>query len=157
MKIGRVVIHSLSLPLAQPLKPRSTTSARWTRCVEMPGAGGAIAWLLLRSSAPRPALQALARTWPRSTRREPPHARAVRSRVALAQLPWPRRRGGDALAALDTACWDLAAAIGRLRLWRFHGAERHRVPAYASSARAAPLDRRAGAEAQRFIARATAR
>jgi L-alanine-DL-glutamate epimerase-like enolase superfamily enzyme len=38
-----------------------------------------------------------------------------------------------ALAALDTACWDLAAQAAGLPLWRFLGAAQNRVPTYASS------------------------
>src|SRR5438067_1331608 len=38
-----------------------------------------------------------------------------------------------ALAALDTACWDLAARAVNLPLFRFLGGDRTRVPTYASS------------------------
>ena len=138
MKIGRVVLHPLSLPLAQPLKTsihdiRSVD----TVLVEMQGGDGATGVGYCFAFGPRRAraLQALVEDL--APIYEGADASATRSLFdrAWRSLNFLGHAGVAvmALAALDTACWDLAAQAAGLPLWRFLGAERNRVPAYASS------------------------
>jgi len=138
MKIARIVIHPLSLPLAQPLKTsihdiRSVD----TVLVEMQGAGGAVGIGYCFAFGPKRAraLQALVEDL--APIYEGAEATATR---ALFDRAWRSLNflghavvAVMALAALDTACWDLAAQSAGLPLWRFLGADRQRVPAYASS------------------------
>ena len=137
MKISRVVIHPLSLPLAQPLKT-SIHDIRTvdTVLVEMQ-ADGAVGVGYCFAFGPRRAraLQALVEDLaPIYEGAEAAATRALFDR-AWRSLNFVGHAGVAvmALAALDTACWDLAAQAAGLPLWRFLGAERNRVPAYASS------------------------
>ena len=157
MKIGRVVVHPLSLPLAQPLKTsihdiRSVD----TVLVEMQGAGGAVgvgycfAFGPLRARALQALVEDLAPIYEGA---EATATRALFDR-AWRSLNFLGHAGVAvmALAALDTACWDLAAQSAGLPLWRFLGAAGNRVPAYASSG--LWLDRSVDelvAEAQGFV------
>jgi len=135
MKIDR---HPLSLPLAQPL----TTSIHDIRSVdtvlvEMQGAGGAVGVGYCFAFGPKRAraLQALVEDLaPIYEGAEATATRALFDR-AWRSLNFLGHAGVAvmALAALDTACWDLAAQSAGLPLWRFLGADRPRVPAYASS------------------------
>jgi L-alanine-DL-glutamate epimerase-like enolase superfamily enzyme len=158
MKIDRVVIHPLSLPLAEPLKT-SIHDIRTvdTILVEMQGAGGAIGIGYCFAFGPHRAraLHALVEDLaPIYTGAE---ATATRAHFdgAWRSLNFLGHAGAAvmALAALDTACWDLAAQSAGLPLWRFLGAERTRVPTYASSG--LWLHRSVDelvAEAERFVA-----
>ncbi len=158
MKNDRVVIHPLSLPLAEPLKT-SIHDIRTvdTILVEMQGAGGAIGIGYCFAFGPHRAraLHALVEDLaPIYTGAEATATRAHFDR-AWRSLNFLGHAGAAvmALAALDTACWDLAAQAAGLPLWRFLGAATNRVPAYASSG--LWLDRSLDelvAEAQGFVA-----
>jgi len=158
MKIARIVIHPLSLPLAQPLKTsihdiRSVD----TVLVEMQGAGGAVGVGYCFAFGPRRAraLQALVEDLaPIYEGAEATATRALFER-AWRSLNFLGHAGVVvmALAALDSAGWDLAAQSAGVPLWRFLGADRSRVPAYASSGLwlHRSIDELV-AEAQRFLA-----
>lgn len=138
MKIGRIVIHRLSLPLAQALR----TSIHEIRSVdtvlvEMQGSGGAVgfgycfAFGAHRARALHALVEDLA---PLYEGAEATATRALFDR-AWRSLNFVGHAGVAvmALCALDTACWDLAAQTAGLPLWRFLGGSRQRVPTYASS------------------------
>jgi L-alanine-DL-glutamate epimerase-like enolase superfamily enzyme len=138
MEIARVRPHLLSLPLPRPVK----TSAHDIRTVdtvlvEMEADGGAVGTGYCFAFGPKraqalhllvedllPLYQGQDAATPRAH-----FERAWRSinflgHAGLAVM---------ALAALDTACWDLAAQGAGLPLYKFLGGGRDRIPTYASS------------------------
>ena len=138
MKIGRVVIHLLRLPLPRPLKTSiHDIRAVDTVLVELRGDGGAVGsgYCFAFGEHRGRALQALVEDL--APLYEGQDARSTR---ALFDRAWRSINflghagvAVMALAALDTACWDLAAQAAGLPLWRFLGAAHNRVPTYASS------------------------
>ncbi len=138
MKIGRVVVHPLRLPLAEPLRT-SIHDIRTvdTVLVELQGDGGAtgIGYCFAFGAGRARALQALVEDLaPLYEGADATATRALFER-AWRSLNFVGHAGVAvmALAALDTACWDLAAQSAGLPLWRFLGADNPRVPTYASS------------------------
>src|SRR6266404_4938614 len=158
MKIGRVAVHPLRLPLPRPLKTSiHDIRAVDTVLVELQGDGGAVGsgYCFVFGERRARALQALVEDLaPLYEGQDATATRATFDR-AWRSINFLGHAGLAvmALAALDTACWDLAAQAAGLPLWRFLGAERHRVPAYASSGLwlHRSIDELV-AEAQRFIA-----
>jgi L-alanine-DL-glutamate epimerase-like enolase superfamily enzyme len=138
MKIGRIVVHPLRLPLPRPLKTSiHDVRAVDTVLVELQGAGGAVGsgYCFAFGERRARALQSLVEDL--ATVYEGQDARATRTLFdqAWRSINFLGHTGVSvmALAALDTACWDLAAQAAGLPLWRFLGAADNRVRAYASS------------------------
>ena len=138
MKIGRVVVHPLRLPLPRPLRTSiHDIRAVDTVLVELQGEGGAIGsgYCFAFGERRARALQSLVEDL--ATVYEGQDARATRALFdrAWRSINFLGHTGVSvmALAALDTACWDLAAQAAEQPLWRFLGAARGSVPVYASS------------------------
>lgn len=138
MKIARVVVHRLSMPLPRRLRTsiHDYTHAD-TVLVEMRSDAGAIGSGYCFAFGPRraAALAALVEDLvPLYEGRDPVDVRAHFSRAWQAlNFMGPAGPATMALAALDTACWDLAAQAAGVPLFRYLGGGRDRVPAYASS------------------------
>jgi L-alanine-DL-glutamate epimerase-like enolase superfamily enzyme len=138
LKIGRAVIHPLRLPLPRPLRTSiHDIRAVDTVLVELPGADGAVGagYCFAFGERRARALQALVEDLaPIYEGQDATATRALFDR-AWRSINFVGHAGLAvmALAALDTACWDLAAQAAGLPLWRFLGAAQNRVPAYASS------------------------
>ena len=138
MKIGRVVVHPLRLPLPRPLKTSiHDIRAVDTVLVELQGEGGAVGsgYCFVFGDRRARALQALVEDLvPLYEGQDASATRALFDR-AWRSINFLGHAGVAvmALAALDTACWDLAAQAAGLPLWRFLGAAQNRVPTYASS------------------------
>jgi L-alanine-DL-glutamate epimerase-like enolase superfamily enzyme len=138
MKIGRAVVHPLRIPLARPLRTSiHDIRALDTVLVELPGADGAVGvgYCFAFGERRARALQALVEDL--APIYEGGEASATRAHFdrAWRSINFIGHAGLAvmALAALDTACWDLAAQAAGLPLWRLLGADRRRVPTYASS------------------------
>lgn len=138
MKIAEVVIHRLSVPLPRPVRTASHDYRHVdTVLVEMRtdgglvGSGYAFAFGSLRARALAALVEDLA---PLYTGQDPTAVRAIHAR-AWTSINFIGHAGVAmmALAALDTACWDLAARAAGLPLFRYLGGDRARVPVYASS------------------------
>ena len=138
MKIARVRPHLLSLPLPRPVK----TSAHDIRTVdtvlvEMETDGGAVGSGYCFAFGPKraQALNVLVEDLlPLYEGQDPAAPRALFDRAWRA-INFLGHAGLAvmALAALDTACWDLAAQGAGLPLYKFLGGGRDRIPTYASS------------------------
>lgn len=138
MKIARVRPHLLSLPLPRPVK----TSAHDIRTVdtvlvELESDAGAVGVGFCFAFGPKRAraLEALVEDLlPRYEGQDPTEPRALFER-AWRSINFVGHAGLAvmALAALDTACWDLAAQQAGQPLYKFLGGGRERIPTYASS------------------------
>lgn len=138
MRIAEVVVHRVSLPLPRPVRTsiHSHTHADMV-VVEMradgglSGSGYCFAFGAHRARALAALVDDLV---PLYAGKDP---RAVRAHFAAAwkAINFLGHSGAVvmALAALDTACWDLAARAAGLPLFRYLGGERSRVPVYASA------------------------
>jgi L-alanine-DL-glutamate epimerase-like enolase superfamily enzyme len=158
MKITRIVSHHLSLPLPRPLRTAihdirrvETVFVEMTTDAGLVGTGYAFAFSALRARA----LAALVEDLVPVYLGRDPRAPRARFQEAWRGLNFVGHAGVAvmALAALDTACWDLAARAADLPLYRFLGGDRPRVPCYASSG--LWLDRSLDElveEARRFVA-----
>ena len=138
MKITRVVVHRLSVPLPRPVRTASHDHAHAdTVVVEMRtdqglvGSGYCFAFGAHRARALAALVEDLVPLW---EGRDPAAARAHFA-AAWRAINFVGHAGVAmmALAALDTACWDLAARAAGLPLVRYLGGERTRVPTYASA------------------------
>src|SRR5207245_8047151 len=137
LKITDVVVHRLSVPLPRPVRTARHDHAHAdTVAVEMRtdaglvGAGYCVAFGARRARALAELVEDLAEVYVgRAPAPQARHAEAWRA------LNFIGHAGPSllALAALDTACWDLAARAVNLPLFRFLGGDRTRVPTYASS------------------------
>jgi L-alanine-DL-glutamate epimerase-like enolase superfamily enzyme len=137
MKITDIVVHRLSVPLPRPVRTARHDHAHADTVVaEMRGAGGVVGSGYCFAFGPRKAaaLAALVEDF----------AELYRGREAAPQARFAEAWRGMhfightglalmALAALDTACWDLAARVAGQPLFRYLGGDRTRVPTYASS------------------------
>src|SRR5437867_12385683 len=140
LKITDVVVHRLSVPLPRPVRTARHDHAHAdTVAVEMRtdaglvGAGYCFAFGARRARALAELVEDLAETYVgRAPAPQARHAEAWRA------LNFIGHAGPSliALAALDTACWDLAARAANLPLFRLLGGDRTRVPTYASSGQA---------------------
>jgi L-alanine-DL-glutamate epimerase-like enolase superfamily enzyme len=137
LTITDVVVHRLSVPLPRPVRTARHDHAHAdTVAVEMRtdaglvGAGYCFAFGARRARALAELVEDLAEVY---VRRAP--APQARHADAWRALNFIGHAGPSliALAALDTACWDLAARAVDLPLYRFLGGDRTRVPTYASS------------------------
>ncbi len=138
MKITGVRTHALSVPLPRPVK----TSAHDIRTVdtvlvEMESDAGAVGVGFCFAFGPHRAraLHALVEDLlPLYAGRDPTAPRAL-FESAWRSINFVGHAGVAvmALAALDSACWDLAAQGAGLPLWKFLGGGRNRIPTYASS------------------------
>jgi L-alanine-DL-glutamate epimerase-like enolase superfamily enzyme len=137
MKITRVVVHRLSVPLPRPVRTsiHNHTHAD-TVVVEMQTDAGAVGsgYCFAFGAHRARALAALVEDLvPLYEGRDPS---AVRAHFAQAwrAINFLGHSGAVmmALSALDSACWDLAARAAGLPLYRYLGGARRRVPAYAS-------------------------
>jgi L-alanine-DL-glutamate epimerase-like enolase superfamily enzyme len=157
-KIVDVRPHLLSLPLPRPLRTAShDIRAVDTVVVEMrtdtgaAGAGYCFAFGRHRARA----LHALVEDLIPLYQGQPPAAARALHEAAWRSINFLGHAGAAvmALAALDTACWDLAAQDAGLPLVRLLGGQRDRVPTYASSGLwlDASIDDLV-AEAERFVA-----
>ena len=138
MKISRIVVHRLSIPLPRPVRTASHDHTHAdTVVVEMRtdaglvGSGYCFAFGAHRARALAALVEDLVPLW---EGRDPAAARAHFA-AAWRALNFIGHAGAAmmALAALDTACWDLAARAAGLPLARYLGGARTRVPAYASA------------------------
>lgn len=138
MKVTRVVVHRLSVPLPRPVRTASHNHAHAdTVVVEMRTDAGLVGsgYCFAFGAARARALAALVEDLlPLYEGRDPV---AVQARFAEAwrSLNFVGHTGLAmmALSALDTACWDIAARAANVPLARYLGGERDRVPTYASS------------------------
>lgn len=158
MKVTRVRPHLLSLPLPRPVK----TSAHDIRTVdtvlvEMDSGQGSVGvgYCFAFGRHRARALHALVEDLlPLYEGQDPTGPRALFER-AWGSINFVGHAGLAvmALAALDTACWDLAAQGAGLPLYKFLGGGRERIPTYASSGLWLDysVDELAS-EAQRFLA-----
>lgn len=138
MKIVRVVVHPLRLPLPRPLKTSiHDIRAVDTVLVELQGDGGAVGsgYCFAFGDRRAHALQALVEDLAPLYEGQDATATRATFEKAWRSINFLGHAGLAvmALAALDTACWDLAAQAANLPLWRFLGAAGNRVPTYASS------------------------
>ncbi len=138
MKITRVRPHRLSLPLPRPVKT-SVHDIRTvdTVLVEMETDAGAVGSGFCFAFGPHRAraLHALVEDLlPLYEGQEATGPRAL-FESAWRSINFLGHAGAAmmALAALDTACWDLAAQAAGLPLFKLLGGGRDRIPAYASS------------------------
>lgn len=138
MKITAILPHLLSLPLPRPVKTsRHDIRTVDTVCVEMRtdagavGSGYCFAFGRHRARALHALVEDLA---PLYEGRDPCSVRALFEQ-AWQSINFLGHAGVAvmALAALDTACWDLAAQRAGLPLGRLLGGAADRVPTYASS------------------------
>jgi len=158
MKISSVVVHRLAVPLPRPLRTsiHDFTHAH-TVLVEMRADAGAVGSGYCFAFGPHraAALHSLVLDLlPVYEGRDPSEVRAHFA-SAWAALNFMGHAGAAvmALAALDTACWDLAAQAAGLPLARYLGGAQKGVPTYASSGLWIDysIDELIG-EARRFIA-----
>ncbi|MBI4270715.1 MAG: mandelate racemase/muconate lactonizing enzyme family protein [Candidatus Rokubacteria bacterium] len=158
MKISRVVVHRLSIPLPRPVRTASHDHTHAdTVVVEMRADGGLVgsgycfAFGAHRARALAALVEDLLPLW---EGRDPAAARAHFA-TAWRAINFLGHAGAAvmALAALDTACWDLAARAAGVPLARHLGGARTRVPTYASAGLwlDASVDELL-AEAERFLA-----
>jgi L-alanine-DL-glutamate epimerase-like enolase superfamily enzyme len=137
MKITRVQVHRLTVPLPRPVRTSihdythaDTVLAEMQTDAGLVGAGYCFAFGPHRARALAALVEDLAPFY------EGKDPRAVRALFADAWrgLNFIGHAGVSlmALAALDTACWDLAARAHDLPLFRYLGGSRQRVPTYAS-------------------------
>ncbi len=158
MKITRIQARTLRLPLPRPLKTAlhdiravDTVLVRMETDAGAVGHGYAFAFGPQRAAALRALVEDLQPLWHGE---DPAAARSTFERAWRA-INFLGHAGVAvmAVAALDTACWDLAAQRAGLPLFRLLGGTRRRVPTYASSGLwlDAPVDELI-AEAQRFVA-----
>jgi L-alanine-DL-glutamate epimerase-like enolase superfamily enzyme len=138
MRVATIVVHRVSVPLPVPLRTsiHNYTHAH-TVLVEMQsdqgaaGSGYCFAFGAHRAAA----LHALVLDLlPLYEGKDPAEVRAHFA-AAWRSINFLGHAGAVmmALAALDTACWDLAARAADLPLFRYLGGARDRVPTYASS------------------------
>jgi L-alanine-DL-glutamate epimerase-like enolase superfamily enzyme len=137
MKISEVVVHRLSVPLPQPVRTaiHNFTHAD-TVVVEMRTDGGLVGsgYCFAFGAHRARALAALVEDLlPLYQGQDPTAVRAHHARAWRA-INFLGHAGAAvmALAAVDTACWDLAARAHDLPLFRYLGGDRTRVPTYAS-------------------------
>src|SRR5438445_429418 len=138
MKIASIVVHRLSVPLRRPVRTaiHDLTHAH-TVLVEMRsdaglvGSGYCFAFGRRAAGALHELVLDLA---PLYEGKDPVEVRAHHA-AAWRALNFLGHAGAGmmALAALDVACWDLAARSADLPLYRYLGGARNRVPTYASS------------------------
>lgn len=158
MKITDAVVHRLSVPLPRPVRTAIHDASRAdTVLVELRtdaglvGAGYCFAFGPHRARALAALVDDLV---PLYVGQDPRAPRAHFARAWRA-INFLGHAGAAvmALAALDTACWDLAARAAELPLFRYLGGDRTRVPAYASDGLwiDASIDGLL-AEAERFLA-----
>lgn len=138
MKISSIVVHRLSVPLPRPIRTSIHDLAHaHTVLVEMRsdagamGSGYCFAFGRHAAAALHELVLELA---PLYEGKDPAEVRAHHA-AAWRALNFLGHAGAAmmALAALDVACWDLAARAVGLPLYRYLGGTRHRVPTYASS------------------------
>ncbi|HXH84019.1 MAG TPA: mandelate racemase/muconate lactonizing enzyme family protein [Candidatus Tectomicrobia bacterium] len=137
MKISRILVHPVAVPLERPLRTSiHEIRSLDTVVVEMRSDAGAIgAGYCFAFGARRArALQTLAEDLATLYEGQPVAPRALFDR-AWRSINFLGHAGVAvmALSALDTACWDLAAQAAGLPLARLLGGDRARVPTYASS------------------------
>lgn len=137
MKISEIVVHRLAMPLPRPVRTaRHDHTHADTVLVEMRtdtglvGSGFCFAFGAHRAQAMAAMVEDLRSVYegqdPRAVRACFDQAWRALTFVGHAGI------GVMALAALDTACWDLAARAAEMPLARYLGGRRDRVPAYAS-------------------------
>ncbi len=138
MKISGIVLHRLAVPLPRPVRTsiHDLTHAH-TVLVEMRSDAGAVGsgYCFAFGRHAAAALHELVLDLaPLYEGKDPAEARAHHA-AAWRALNFLGHAGAGmmALAALDVACWDLAARAADLPLYRYLGGARNRVPTYASS------------------------
>lgn len=138
MKINRGLVHPLRIPLPRPLRTAiHDIRAIDTVLVELSSGDGAVGsgYCFAFGERRARALQAMVEDLlPIYEGADASATRALFER-AWRSINFVGHAGVAvmALAALDTACWDLAAQAAGLPLWRLLGAARNRLPTYASS------------------------
>jgi len=138
MKIASIVVHRLSVPLPRPLRTsiHHHTHAD-TVLVEMRADAGAIGSGYCFAFGPHRAAALHALVLDLLPLYEGQDPAGVRGHFAAAwrAMNFMGHAGAAmmALAALDVACWDLAAQAAGLPLSRYLGGTADRVPTYASS------------------------
>jgi L-alanine-DL-glutamate epimerase-like enolase superfamily enzyme len=138
MKISSLVVHRLSVPLPRPARTSIGTLAHvQTVLVEMRADQGAVGTgycFAVGRHAAAALHELVLELAPLYEGKDPAEARAHHA-AAWRALNFLGHAGAAmmALAALDIACWDLAARAVDLPLYRYLGGARNRVPAYASS------------------------
>ncbi len=138
MKISSIVVHRLSVPLPRPVRTsiHSHTHAD-TVLVEMRTDAGAIGsgYCFAFGAHRAAALHALVLDLAPIYEGQDPGEVRAHFGTAWRALNFLGHSGPAvmALAALDVACWDLAAQAAGLPLYRYLGGARARVPTYASS------------------------
>lgn len=137
MKITDIVVHRLSLPLPRPVRTAIHSHAHAdTVVVEMRTDGGLVGsgYCFAFGAHRARALAALAEDLVPLYQGKDPAAVRAHFAAAWKAINFLGHAGAVmmALAALDTACWDLAARGAGLPLYRYLGGGRNRVPTYAS-------------------------
>lgn len=138
MKIAEIRQHHLSVPLQRPVRTsvHNYTHAH-TVVVEMrsdDGLAGVGYCFAFRPNLARSFAALIDEAAELYQGRDPREVRALYA--AASKALWFVGHTGAALvalAALDTACWDLAARAAGLSLYRYLGGAAGRVPTYASS------------------------
>ncbi len=139
MRITAIELFRLAVPLRRPIRTSvhdfshaNTVLVHMRTDAGLTGTGWCFAPKPTQAAALAALVEDLAQVY---DGRDP---RAVRANHAAAwtEMNWLGHAGAPmmALAALDTACWDIAAQAADLPLYRFLGGEKDRVETYASSA-----------------------
>jgi L-alanine-DL-glutamate epimerase-like enolase superfamily enzyme len=138
VKISSIAIHRLSIPLRRPVRTSihdlthvHTVLVEMRSDAGLVGSGYCFAFRRRAAGALHELVLDLA---PLYEGKDPVEVRAHHA-AAWRALNFLGHAGAGmmALAALDVACWDLAARSVELPLYRYLGGTRNRVPTYASS------------------------
>lgn len=137
MTISRIEVHRLSVPLPRPVRTAIHDHAHAdTVVVQMRTDDGLVGsgYCFAFGAARARALSALVEDLVPFYAGKDPRAVTAHHEAAWRAINFIGHSGLAvmALAALDVACWDLAARAAGLPLFRLLGAERRRVPTYAS-------------------------
>ncbi len=136
-RIASIRVHRLSVPLPRPLRTAIHNYTHvHTVVVEMRSDGGLTGsgYCFSFSARGARALALLVEDLIPCYEGKDPSGVVARFEAGWSAINFSGHAGlaAMALSALDTACWDLAARVAGLPLYRYLGGDRGRVPTYAS-------------------------